>query len=287
MLEFGDIEAKYKVERANEFENVIFVDNIPVVNEQKAEKLKKLLTKLFKTVDIYLTFKGFCFVRFKTAEEATEALAMNQYKLDKSHTFKVKKFADIDKLLPIQNQGLGEFQKKDHLKYFLKDERARDQFAIIKQDEVQIFYNNKQDLPFLIQARQKWSDSKIKWSSQGTFLTTIHLQGIALWGGPNWEKQMRFAHENVQVIQFSPNEKYCVTVSTVPFTTDKGLLHNICVWDLVLGTLLRSFPLDDDVITGEDDESDCPLKVINHKAQTNLELYLLFSGLLMDNMWQE
>lgn len=44
-------------------------------------------------------------------------------------------------------------------------------------------------------------------------MTTFHKQGIQLWGGPNFTKQMRFMHPNARLVDFSPNEKYLVTFS--------------------------------------------------------------------------
>lgn len=37
------------------------------------------------------------------------------------------------------------------------------------------------------------------WSPQGTYLTTFHVPGIALWGGERFEKQGRFPHKDVKV----------------------------------------------------------------------------------------
>jgi translation initiation factor 3 subunit B len=76
----------------------------------------------------------------------------------------------------------------------------------------------------------------------GTYFVTTHKQGVALWGGPSWKKINRFTHPNVNSIDFSPSEKYLVTFSNVPFKTPEGQSHSICVWDILTGTLLRSFP---------------------------------------------
>lgn len=38
------------------------------------------------------------------------------------------------------------------------------------------------------------------WSPQGTYLTTFHVPGIALWGGERFEKQGRFPHKDVKVL---------------------------------------------------------------------------------------
>ncbi len=87
----------------------------------------------------------------------------------------------------------------------------------------------------------------------GTYLATFHRQGIALWGGPSWNKIIRFVHPGVKLIDFSPNERFLVTWSNEPITLgpnggigtpfgpeDEG--HQIIIWDALTGNLLRSFP---------------------------------------------
>lgn len=71
----------------------------------------------------------------------------------------------------------------------------------------------------------------MKWSPLGTFLSTFHKQGVALWGGPNFTQYKRFSHTAVQFIDFSPCEKYLVTYSP------QGDAHNpeqkrIIIWDI-------------------------------------------------------
>ena len=55
-----------------------------------------------------------------------------------------------------------------------------------------------------------------RWSPQGSYLATVHSRGIAIWGGPNFQKVARFNHPGVQYIDFSPCEKYLVTFSPNP-----------------------------------------------------------------------
>ena len=51
----------------------------------------------------------------------------------------------------------------------------------------------------------------ITWSPRGSYIATWHEQGIAIWGGENFEKQGAFAHSNAKLIDFSPCEKYILT----------------------------------------------------------------------------
>lgn len=96
---------------------------------------------------------------------------------------------------------------------------------IVKGEEVGIYWNNKSDLPDKIQVRAGWSDKHVQWSTLGSYLVTIHFKGVALWGGPSWEKVARFVHPGVGMVDFSPNEKFLVTWSAEPFKSVDGQLH--------------------------------------------------------------
>lgn len=76
-----------------------------------------------------------------------------------------------------------------------------------------------------------WTQTYIKWSPLGTFLSTFHKLGIALWAGPNFSQYKRFAHPGVQFIDFSPCEKYLVTYApqSDPLNTDQ---KRIIIWDI-------------------------------------------------------
>lgn len=85
-------------------------------------------------------------------------------------------------------------------------------------------------------------------------MTTIHRQGVRLWGGPTWQGFQRFAHPLVKLIHFSPCENYLVTWShetiVVPEGAPQGSRYftpndegnSIAVWDIKTGNLLRTFP---------------------------------------------
>ena len=72
---------------------------------------------------------------------------------------------------------------------------------------------------------QNWTETYVSWSPKGTYLVTFHRQGVALWGGDSWNKIVRFVHQDVRYIDFSPNENYMVTWSNEPFMSITGEPH--------------------------------------------------------------
>ncbi|SRR6266498_5896407 len=49
-IDFSDIETKYQVHFEDGFDTIIVVDNVPIVDESKKEKLLKFIKKIFKNV---------------------------------------------------------------------------------------------------------------------------------------------------------------------------------------------------------------------------------------------
>jgi translation initiation factor 3 subunit B len=101
-----------------------------------------------------------------------------------------------------------------------------------------------------------WTETYTQWSPLGTFLVTVHGQGVALWGGASFDRINRFAHPGANLIDFSPNERYLVTWSPKPLEIPPGALNNpnfpyteddegsqVCIWEVLTGKLMRSFPM--------------------------------------------
>jgi translation initiation factor 3 subunit B len=55
----------------------------------------------------------------------------------------------------------------------------------------------------------------------GNYLATMHRQGVAVWGGPSFQRLARYSHQNVQLIEFSPAEKYLMTYSSIEPTNPR------------------------------------------------------------------
>ncbi len=179
--------------------------------------------------------------------------------LDKRHTLRVNKLIDIERYGregriddEYHPPNIDEFTAKDHLRSFMADPtgRGRDQFIMYRGDHVGVFWNNEKDAPENIVDRPNWTESFVQWSPLGTFLTSVHMQGVQLWGGPKWDRLGRFPHPFVNLIAFSPLENYMVTWSARPISIpDEG--HpalsldddgkNYVIWDIATAKPLRSF----------------------------------------------
>ncbi len=77
--------------------------------------------------------------------------------MDKNHILSIFSFDDVEMFESIADEyiepEIEEFKPKEHLKSWLNDERARDQFAVVKGEEVGIYWNNKSELPDKVQLR--------------------------------------------------------------------------------------------------------------------------------------
>ncbi|KAJ3130009.1 Translation initiation factor 3 subunit b [Physocladia obscura] len=258
-IDFSDIYAHFSVPAPSKFDTVIVVDGAPLVGVDKEVKLINKIKSLFKNIGGIKNAempmdpetgksKGYLFIEFETPAQASAAiLACNNFKLDITHTLSVNAFDDIESFANVPETYappvIEPFTEKPHLRSWLKDEQARDQFVLMKGEDTAIHWNNKSEAPDLVHSRKHWSDMYVAWSPKGSYLATFHKQGIALWGGPEFEKIARFAHANVKLIDFSPDEKYLVTWSHDPLLMPTGEHHHIIVWDILSGRQLRSFPV--------------------------------------------
>ena len=202
----------------------------------------------------------FAFVEFSTPSEAAAAIKqLDQTPLDKKHTIRVNKLTDIERY---GREGrvaeeytppeVEPFTEREHLRSFLKDPsgRGRDQVVLFRGDTVGVFWNNEGDPPENIVDRQHWTEMFVQWSPLGTYLTSIHQQGVQLWGGASWQRLKRFPHPATNLLAFSPDEKYVVTWSQRPISVpDEGhpILtldedgKNYVIWDIETAKPLRSF----------------------------------------------
>ncbi|KAJ1928649.1 Translation initiation factor 3 subunit b [Tieghemiomyces parasiticus] len=276
-IDFSDIEEKYQLTFNESFDNVIVVDHLPVVDSSKEEKLLTVVKKIFKAVaplkddGLFMpkeedpetgktTTQGYLFIELDTPEQAAAAIKqLNGFKMDKTHILSVHKFTDVERYATLSDTFrapvIPAYEEREHLRSWLLDERARDEFVTFRGDEVVVSVNNKNGKPDNVFTRNKWTESYLQWSPKGTYLTTFHRQGVVLWGGPSWNKIVRFVHPGVKFADYSPNEKYLVTCSPEPINSEAVAAVNpqdnpfgpedddkhIAIWDLRTGALLRTF----------------------------------------------
>ena len=138
---------------------------------------------------------------------------------------------------------------------------------MFRDNNVGVFWNEGSEQPEMIVDRQHWTEMFVQWSPLGTYLLSMHAQGIQLWGGKSWGRQKRFAHPGCNLVDFSPSEKYVCTWSHRPISVDENhpVLsadddgNNYIIWDIATGKPLRSFKTLD-MPTVAQDEAGQPIK---------------------------
>lgn len=235
-------------------DNIIVVDGIPQVGSERLEKLRGVISKVFSkfgniTNDHYALdenghTKGYVFIEYSNPSSARDALSANNLKLDKQHTFLVNLFPDFDKYTIVQNEWEAPspmpYPEKPNLQEHLLEPDAYDQYMVFNSDwQIQI-WSNSTPHPTLVEERNRWTESFVKWSPLGTYLATIHKKGVILWGGPEFSLIMRFIQSNIQFIDFSPCEQYLVTFSP----QIEGGQKKVVIFDIRTGIEKRSFIID-------------------------------------------
>jgi len=248
----------------------VVCDGLPVVPEDSRPKLVKFILRKLNSVGktredlIHMPVneetnmtEGYAFAEFEAPAQAAAAVkALHLTPLDKKHTMMVNKLTDIERFgregridEEYRAPQIDAFAEKDHLRWWLGDSEGRDQFVMFRNNNVGVYWNEKEDNPESIVDREHWTESFVQWSPKGTFLTSMHAQGVQLWGGQSWSRQKRFAHPGVNLVDFSPNEQYLTTWSHRPMQVDEThpVLSveedgkNYIIWDIATGKPLRSF----------------------------------------------
>lgn len=234
------------------------INGLPKVPEEKYEKLTTMLmrltSKLGEVREDGLTHpkdeatgvsKGWCFVEYETPEEARLAVSkLDGFQLDKVHRLEAALYDECERLAAVPDEYQPAPPKPSPwsttLWDWLGDKRGRDQFVMRYGDESEVAWNDvAHQQPEKVYERSFWTDSYLFWTPNGGALTTMHRQGVALWGGPNFERLTRLGHGDVMRAAFSPDERFAYTFSEQ--SHGKELTFLLHVWDIRTGRKLRTF----------------------------------------------
>ncbi|KAJ5749920.1 Eukaryotic translation initiation factor 3 subunit B [Penicillium manginii] len=281
-IDFSDLKAQFEVKADEGLDTFVVIDGLPVVPEDSKQKLIKFLLRKLNTVGNTSEDAVFMPVSDKGMSEGRRCRqAAARCPLDKKHTLAVNKLMDIERYgregrvdEEYQAPPVEPFKEKEHLRSWMGDSSARDQFALYRNDKVGVFWNNKSNPPENVVDRAHWTQLFVQWSPKGTFLASVHPQGVQLWGGASFSKQKQFPHPFVQLIEFSPLEGYLTTWSARPIQVEEGqpILtndedgKNIIVWDIESGKPLRSFTSHDLAAPPTVDEDVAPKKKVQWPA---------------------
>ena len=98
------------------------------------------------------------FIEYETPEQAAAAIKTKEgYALDKSHKLRVNRFTDVEKYTNMSDTyvepEVDRYVRKEHLRSWLKDPQARDQFFLYRDNELSVCYNRKKEAPEVVKAR--------------------------------------------------------------------------------------------------------------------------------------
>mmetsp|Transcript_39693 Transcript_39693/g.99965 ORF Transcript_39693/g.99965 Transcript_39693/m.99965 type:complete len:693 (-) Transcript_39693:106-2184(-) len=251
------------------FAHVVVVDGLPRITLDKLEKLQRLIQKILSQVGplandwIYMPVhtdskdenmtKGYAFCSYQNPESARVAVQkFDGADFDRQHKLRVCLLDDYHRMIEVSEEyvapDMKEKDEKMNLWSWLVDDRCvlgADQFAVRVADETQVFWHDAKDAnkPEPTISRKNWTESYVVWSPLGTYLTTLHQQGVIIWGKAGFERLMQLQHSGVKLVEYSPCEKYLVTFSPQFAENDNPQSPKcVCVWDVKTGKNLRGFP---------------------------------------------
>ncbi|KAH9825233.1 eukaryotic translation initiation factor 3 subunit 9 [Melampsora americana] len=277
-INYADIEEKYRPKFQDTFDNLIVVHGAPIVDQSKRDRLLKAIVSTFAKKKIHISdskiempqdedglSKGYLFIELDHPEDADRAVRnLHDYPFDKKHRFTVIRFTEVERYSHVPDvfvpPVLEEYKPRGHLKSWLADPQNRDQMILYQGEDVKVAWHGRNGVPEVAHKRTKWTEAYTAWSHEGTILATVHNQGVALWGGHNFDRIHRLYHPKVKLIDFSPMENYLVTWSDQPIElsndpqappifTEDDQGHSIAVWEVMTGKLLRTFPVLNDQTT--------------------------------------
>ncbi|CAA7017463.1 unnamed protein product [Microthlaspi erraticum] len=236
-----------------DFGNIIVVDNLPVVPPLKLEKLEGVVRRLYNKLHVRELWMpldpetnltpGYCFIEFNTPQEAQTAKEKTHgYSLDKSHILAAYTLDEFERLTDVEEE---EEWEAPQTKPYVPCENLQ-RWLLSQGDQLVVRYGTDTEVCLWDDAGKKtlepvekrgcWTESYVQWSPLGTYLVTLDKQGAALWGGADtFSRLMRYQHEMVNRVDFSPGEKYLVTYNYSPEQVEMK------VFDVRSGRVMRGF----------------------------------------------
>ena len=227
--------------------------------------LKKTLNTKYNPISHYELCKtekggttGHLLLAFINEDEAASAASkLDGLKFDKSHRLVVHTFAELEQAAsypaeytPPTEEELEEAiptGMQENLKEWTTDALGREQIVMKAENSVTLAWAEQDRAPEPIFEREGWTDTYTMWSPKGSYLATFHTDeddvavGVALWGGADMKKIQKFPHRGVKLIQFSPQERYLVTWSSLPPNPqDLDNTQALMVWDILTGKSIYS-----------------------------------------------
>uniref|UniRef100_A0A0G4HRS4 Eukaryotic translation initiation factor 3 subunit B n=1 Tax=Chromera velia CCMP2878 TaxID=1169474 RepID=A0A0G4HRS4_9ALVE len=259
--DLASIEAPIELDTS--FPKTVLFTGLPKVGQDRHEKLMNVLKKMtseFGAPKIEMPFDtknkdetaGVAFLTFNEVKQARDCQGeFVEKKLDAKHTIKAISVEDFTKLMAKSDTytppAKGNFFTREKFRWWLEDERCREQFVIRYSDMTEVFWNDPVSrAPVLVYNGERerasgakvWSHGRVEWSASGSYLVTFHKQGIALWAGPDFQKVTKFEHSLVSAVCFSPDEEYLCSWDGVS-AKDGG---QVFVWNVRTGKKLTAFP---------------------------------------------
>jgi len=204
---------------------------------------------------------GFCFVEYKTPEEAHKAVDVLQgYTFDKNHSLSAILYERTRRLSKIQETEFRQpepapFVERPNPMAWLEDPNQRDAFVVRHARETIVYWFDGRNDPVVDYdgSREKevgvaWCEYYCHWSPKGSYLATlVPAKGVILWSGKEYEKLGRFKAPNVEFVLFSPDENYFLTSSSTSTSSSAAKraaddAQAIKVFSIKTGELLRAFP---------------------------------------------
>jgi len=245
---------------------VVFVDGVPIAPVAKYQKLVQFTLNMFgklgakpKGGSMFMPLdeegkntKGYCFLEFSSRNEAQEIAAKaDKMMFDKSHMLRVSTWDDVERTLQTEEKEyeppqLSDLSSQGNLRSWLLDQFGRDQYLVRHSDETEIWWNDPirggRDLVYAGEAQKEenktWTDSYAVWSPQGSYVATFHQPGLAIWGTDSFQRFGRLPHRGLELVSFSPCERYVLTFNGLD-SKEKSDPDCFIFWDIRSGRKLR------------------------------------------------